>query len=89
MAGKRSVEVFSAGCPTCDETIALVLSAACPTCEVSVLEMRESEVAARARELDIRSLPAVVIDGKLVSCCVGRGPDEATLRAAGLGRPAS
>jgi hypothetical protein len=34
-----------------------------------------------------RSVPAVVIDGKLADCCTGRGPDEATLRAAGLGQP--
>ena len=35
----------------------------------------------------IRSVPAVVIDGKLADCCAGRGPDEATLRQAGLGQP--
>jgi glutaredoxin 3 len=34
-----------------------------------------------------RSVPAVVIDGKLADCCAGRGLDEATLRAAGLGQP--
>ena len=27
----------------------------------------------------IRSLPAVVIDGRLADCCAGRGPDEMTL----------
>jgi hypothetical protein len=29
----------------------------------------------------------VVIDGKLADCCSGRGPDEVTLKAAGLGQP--
>jgi glutaredoxin len=85
MANKRKVEVFSAGCPACQETVALVKKIACPSCEVSVLDMHDSKVASRATGLGIRSVPAVVIDGKLAGCCAGRGPDEATLRAAGLG----
>src|SRR5205823_5920573 len=44
-------------------------------------------VAAKAKTYGIRSVPAVVIDGKLADCCAGRGPEEAALRAAGLGRP--
>jgi glutaredoxin len=85
MANKRKVEVFSAGCPACQETVALVSNIACPSCEVSVLDMHDRKVASRAKGLGIRSVPAVVIDGKLANCCAGRGPDEATLRAAGLG----
>jgi glutaredoxin 3 len=30
----------------------------------------------------VRSVPAVVVDGALAGCCAGRGPNEATLRAA-------
>jgi hypothetical protein len=86
MNGKRLVEVFSAGCAVCDETVAMVKWAACPSCEVTVLDMQDPEVARRARSLGIRSVPAVVIDGALAACCSGRGPDEATLRAAGLGQ---
>ena len=84
---KRKIEIFSAGCPACEETIQLVNSVACPSCEVSVLDMREKTVAGRAQSLGVRSVPAVVIDGKLADCCSGRGPDEKVLRAAGLGRP--
>ena len=87
MSDKRKVEVFSAGCPVCDETIEMVKRLACPSCEVSVLDMNEPEVASRAKGLGIGSVPAVVIDGKLAECCAGRGPDEATLRAAGIGQP--
>ena len=86
MSAKRNVEVFSAGCPACEETIALVNRVACPSCDVSVLDMKDAKVAARAKSLGIRSVPAVVIDGKLADCCAGQGPDESTLRAAGLGR---
>ncbi len=87
MNAKRKIEVFSAGCPVCAETIALVNGVACPSCEVSILDMNDKSVAARAKSLGIRSVPAVVIDGKLADCCAGRGPDVATLRAAGLGSP--
>lgn len=83
---KRQVEVFSAGCPACQETIDLINRIACPSCEITVHDMRTSAVAERARALGIRSVPAVVIDGKLADCCVGRGVDEASLRTAGVGR---
>lgn len=87
MSSTRTIEVFSAGCPACQETIDLVNSVACPSCEVSVLDMSQSDVAERAAGLGIRSVPAVVIDGVLAGCCAGRGPDEAALRAGGLGQP--
>lgn len=87
MATKRKIEVFSAGCPACQETVALINSLACPSCEVTVLDMNDPKVSSRANSLGVRSVPAVVIDGKLADCCTGRGPEEATLRAAGLGQP--
>ncbi len=89
MTDKRKIEVFSAGCPVCDDTIKLVNNLACPSCEVNVLDMKTPEVAERAKTLGIRSVPAVVIDGKLADCCTGRGPNEATLKTAGLGKPLS
>ena len=51
--------------------------------------MQDKETAERARELGIRSVPAVVIEGQVAACCAGSGPDEATLKAAGLGQPMS
>lgn len=87
MNAKRQIEVFSAGCPVCQETAELVNTIACPSCEVSVLDMNDPDVAGRAKSLGIRSVPAVVIDGQLADCCAGRGSDETTLRAAGLGQP--
>jgi predicted DsbA family dithiol-disulfide isomerase len=49
--------------------------------------MKDTNVVERARSLGIRSVPAVVIDGKLADCCSGRGVDVQVLRAAGLGQP--
>jgi glutaredoxin len=86
MATKRKIEVFSAGCPACEETVQLVNRIACPSCEVRVLDMKDAVVAKRAKGLGVRSVPAVVIDGKLADCCAGRGPQESALRAAGIGQ---
>ena len=86
MSNLRVVEVFSAGCPTCDSGVELVRALACPSCDVRVVSMSDPEVAERAAALGIRSLPAVVIDGALAGCCSSRGLDEATLRSAGLGQ---
>ena len=85
MATKRKVVVFSAGCPACQDVVALVQQVACPSCDVSVLDMNDPNISSRAKSLGVRSVPAVVIDGRLADCCTGRGPDEATLRTAGLG----
>jgi glutaredoxin 3 len=87
MANTRKIEVFSAGCAVCEDTITLINRIACPSCEVEILDMHKPDVAKKAKRYGIRSVPAVVIDGTLADCCAGRGPDEAVLRAAGLGQP--
>jgi glutaredoxin len=82
----RQVEVFSAGCAACQETIDLINQIACPSCEITVRDMHDAAVAKHAKALGIRSVPAVVINGKLADCCAGRGVDEGALRAAGVGQ---
>jgi glutaredoxin len=82
MANKRKIEVFSAGCATCKEAIELVKLIAGSSHEVVVHDMQRSEVTSQAKKYGIRSVPAVVIDGKLAGCCAGRGPDEQVLRSA-------
>jgi glutaredoxin 3 len=87
MNATRTIEIFSAGCSACEDTIELVNRVTCPSCDVTVLDMRDPEIARRAKSLGIRTVPTVVINGQLADCCAGRGPDEQTLRAAGLGQP--
>ena len=82
----RKIEIFSAGCGVCQDVIDQVKAAACPSCDVRVVLMTDTREAARAKALGVRSLPAVVIDGKLASCCSDRGIDLDVLRSAGLGR---
>lgn len=87
MTTKRKIEIFSAGCPVCNEVVDLVNQITCPSCEVTVLDMNDAQVVNRAKQLGIGSVPAVVIDGKAADCCKGRVVDEASLRAAGIGQP--
>jgi glutaredoxin 3 len=84
---ERKVEVFSAGCACCDEAVELVNRIASPPDEVDVMDMHQADVAERAEQYGIKSVPAVVIDGQLAGCCANRGVDEETLRSAGLGEP--
>lgn len=85
MATKRKIEVFSAGCPACEEAIALVNRVACPSCEVEILDMRDGKVAERAKRYGVKRVPAVVVNGRLAECCKDEGVSEADLRAAGVG----
>ena len=77
---RRKIEIFMAGCATCREAIDMVRRIAGSDHDLEIHDMQQAHVAARAKQHGIRSLPAVVIDGKLAGCCAGRGPDEGILR---------
>lgn len=79
---KHRIEIFSAGCKTCKDTIATVKKLAGAEHEVIVHEMHHEEIASRAAQHGVKSVPAVVIDGKLAGCCAGRGVEETVLREA-------
>jgi glutaredoxin len=87
MREKRQIEVFSAGCPACEQAIESIKRIACSSCEVHVLDMHEQAVAAKAASYGINRVPSVVVDGKLADCCRGAGIDEGMLRQLGVGTP--
>ena len=60
------LEIFSSGCPLCEEVVQRVRERACESCEVTVLDIHDSGVAARAQALGIKTVPAFAIDGDLV-----------------------
>ena len=80
MLDKRKVEVFSAGCALCHEVIDVVRQQAGSSFEIIVRDMKDARDLGRAERFGIRSVPAVVIDGKLASCCTGRGVDVQVLK---------
>jgi len=82
MSTKKKIEVFSAGCSVCQETIELVKRLAGASQEVVIYDMNQVEVASKAAQYGIRSIPAVAVDGKLAGCCAERGPKEDILVSA-------
>ena len=88
MTVKRTIEIFTAGCPCCDDAVKLVKGIACPSCDVKVLDMRSDKAAqAKAKQYGVRQVPAVVVDGKLADCCQVGGVNVDTLRGLGVGSP--
>ena len=94
---KRQVEVFTAGCAVCDPVVQLVQEMACPDCAVTIHDLRPSDgsaftdspgstAAEKAAAYGITTVPAVVVDGNLASCCQNRGPNREDLAAAGIGQ---
>jgi glutaredoxin len=87
MTTKRSIEIFTAGCPLCDDAVRLVNELKCRDCEVTIHNLGEGSAALdKAKAYGIHRVPAVVVDGKLAECC-NVGPITAEgLKAAGVGR---
>ena len=83
---KRTIEVFSAGCACCEEAIQAVRDASCESCDIQILDMQDPNVAARAKQLGIHRVPAVLINGQLADCCSSGAVDVEVLRSMGLGQ---
>lgn len=87
MPDSRTVEVFTAECPLCDDIVDLVEGLACDSCEVKVVRLQTDNGRRRAEEVGVETVPAVAVNGTLASCCEGRGVNEDALQAAGIGDP--
>lgn len=85
---KRTIEVFTAGCPCCNEAVNLVQSLACSSCDLQILDIRTDAAAqVKAKEYGVKRVPAVVVNGKLADCCQIGAVDADTLRSLGVGAP--
>lgn len=67
MNAKNKIEVFSAGCPLCQDTLKLVRDAvgACG-CEVVERRCAGTECCAEARRYGVRTMPTVAVNGQIV-----------------------
>lgn len=87
---KRRVEVFTAGCPVCEDAVKKFQSASCPDCEVVIYDLNRGcaaqECRDKAKKYGVKRLPAVVVDGKLLNCCEQDGIELKELEAAGVGK---
>lgn len=90
---KRQIEVFTGGCYLCEEVVKNIQELGCEDCVVKIYDLSKEDCPqdcrAKASQYQIRSVPAVVIDGKLADCCAGRGVDFEVLKVAGLGKALS
>lgn len=87
---KRRVEVFTAGCPVCEDAVKKVNSLACPDCEVVIYDLNKgcatNECREKAKRYGVTRLPAVAVDGRLLDCCNKGGVEIKELQTVGVGK---
>jgi len=66
MAGKGKIEVFTAGCSVCDDTLRLVKEAV-SSCGCEVIERRcpPQQMCEEGKAYGVRAMPTVVVDGAI------------------------
>ncbi len=67
MAGKRTIEVFTAGCSICDDTLRVVKDAV-SSCGCKVIERRcpPKQMCQEGKTYGVRAMPTVVVDGTIM-----------------------
>ncbi|MHB1922105.1 MAG: thioredoxin family protein [Chitinophagaceae bacterium] len=87
---KRQIEIFTAGCPVCDPTVKLVQELACQDCEITIYDVvkqcKDKTCLTKVKAYGIKKLPAVAVEGKLLSCCSGEAVTKSELISAGVGK---
>lgn len=88
---KRSVEVFTAGCPVCDPVVQMVKDLACDQCEITIYDLikqcDDKVCLSKVEAYQIKKVPSVAVDGKLLNCCVDESISKDELIKAGIGQP--
>lgn len=86
---KRSVEIFTAGCPVCDPVVQMVKEASCNNCEITVYDLvkqcEEKNCTDKMRRYGINRVPSIVVDGRLLECC-DKAITKQDLLNAGIGQ---
>ncbi|MBW1980536.1 MAG: thioredoxin family protein [Deltaproteobacteria bacterium] len=87
MTEKRKVEIFTAGCPVCQDVVDTARELACPDCELTIYDLSKKEGVKEAQAYKITALPAVAVNGRLLECCQRAPITREALTAAGVGKP--
>lgn len=87
---KRQVEIFTANCPVCDPVVQMVKELACDQCEITVYDLiklcDDKVCLSKLEEYEIKKVPAIAVNGKLLSCCENQGISKEDLIKAGIGQ---
>lgn len=70
----KRIEVFTADCPLCKETLRLLRRETCLKCEIIEQRCKGDECCEPAKKYGIKAAPTVVVDGKIRF--VGKPPLE-------------
>lgn len=67
MAGKRTIEVFTAGCSICEDTLRVVKDAV-SLCACKVIERRcpPEQMCEEGKAYGVRAMPTVVVNGTIM-----------------------
>lgn len=86
---KRKIELFTAGCTVCEPVVEMVKSMACSSCDVVIYNLSQpcdtKECLEKVKAYGIKALPAIAVNGKLLSCCQNKGISVEELKNAGIG----
>lgn len=86
---RREIEIFTAGCPVCEPVVQLVKDTAGEDCDIiihNLVEQCESKICvAKMEDYGVKRLPAIAVDGKLLSCCTDIEIAKEDLALAGIG----
>ena len=67
MNQKRRIEVFTAGCSLCSDTLELVKESVSDCgCEVVERRCSETECCEEAKQYGVKAMPTVVVDGRII-----------------------
>jgi hypothetical protein len=62
---KKKIEVFTADCILCKETLSLVRQQACAECEIIERRCSSDECCGPAKDYGVKAVPTIVVDGKI------------------------
>lgn len=87
---KRQVEIFTAGCPLCDPVVKMVKEIACDQCEITIYDLvkqcEDKTCLSKLEEYQVKKVPAVAVNGKLLNCCENQEISREELITAGIGQ---
>lgn len=87
---KRQVEIFTANCPVCDPVVSMVKDLTCDQCEITVYDLvkqcEDKTCLSKLEEYQIKKVPAIAVNGKLLNCCQDQGISKEELIKAGIGQ---
>lgn len=88
---KRNVEVFTANCPLCEPVVKMVKELGCNDCDITVYDLvkqcEDKTCLDKVSEYQIKKVPAITVDGKLLECCQNQEITRNSLVEAGIGQP--